>query len=158
MRVKEKGTIKGAGVTVNMNTKIKTTRKPVVSDIESIYLELFVLLALFIFSIFWWWSYIHSPTWHPDGSQYQYAIDLVLQGRSPYEFYFPYPPTIAVLGAWITQFWGHETYIIAHRTAILFGGSLAIWGSLLLTHWPRFIRLGLSTFCILFLPTLTIPN
>jgi hypothetical protein len=102
----------------------------------------------------WWWNDFLQPGWHADGSNYQAAIDLVLSGRSPYEHrLYPYPPTLAVLGAWVSRLWGEETFRTVFRLFNILGGCAAIWGSLLITNWSLRLRLCLGAFGVLTVPT-----
>jgi len=124
-------------------------------DSQSVCLELVGILLLFGLGIVYWSSYIYSPMWTPDGNNYQAVIDLVRQGRSPYEHdVYPYPPTIAVLGAWITELCGREAFRVGFRYVNLLGGFTAIWGSLFLTRWPWLVRIFLGGIAVLFLPNL----
>ncbi|MFH1351519.1 MAG: hypothetical protein ABII26_11400 [Pseudomonadota bacterium] len=138
-----------------MDRLVKIRLHLITSGKYPLYMELIALFLLSGLGILWWWNSIYLPAWTPDGNTYQSAIDLVIEGRSPYEHYvYPYPPTIALIGAWINKLWGEEAFRIGFRYVNLLGGCAAVWGSLLLTRWPWFLRLGLGSLGILFLPTL----
>ncbi len=80
---------------------------------------------------------------------------MVRQGRSPYEHHsYPYPPTMAVFGAWITELWGSDVFLHGFRYANLLGGCGAVWSCLLLTGWPWLLRLGVGWLGIFLIPTL----
>ena len=116
-------------------------------------MELIGIFVLFGLGILWWWSYLYFPMWTPDGNTYQSGIDLVRQGRSPYEHHvFPYPPAIAILGAWITNLFGTDAFRVGFRYANLLCGFFVIWSALYITRWPWLIRLILACIGIFFLP------
>jgi len=115
--------------------------------------ELSAFLLVFLAGLIRWWPEVHSSCWTPDGTTYQAGIDLVLRGTSPYEHsVFPYPPPVAVLGAWATQLWGGDIFRTLFRYANLLGGSAAIWGSMAGTRFPSTIRLALGVIGISLLP------
>jgi hypothetical protein len=87
--------------------------------------------------------------------QHQTGIALVQMGRSPYEqAVFPYPPTIAVLGAWISRISGHELFLTIFRYANLLGGCAAVWGSVLLIRTTGLVKLVIAAIGVAFLPAL----
>ena len=138
-----------------MNKSLKRLLELIYYDSKTTYMELIAIVVLFGFGILWWWSYLYFPMWTPDGNTYVNGINLVRQGRSPYEHYvFPYPPTIAILGAWITELLGNDAFRVGFRYANLLCGFLVIWGSLYITRWPWLIRLILACVGIFFLPIL----
>ncbi|MGD2127556.1 MAG: hypothetical protein PVG99_15870, partial [Desulfobacteraceae bacterium] len=138
-----------------MKLRLREFWKPTAGNKQPLYLELISFLLVFGLGILWWWAEIFRVVWQPDGNNYQLAADLVRQGRSPYEHpLYPYPPTIAVIGAWITGLWGSEAFRLIFRIANLLGGCAALWGSWLLSRWPWLLRLGAAGLGIFLAPTL----
>lgn len=138
-----------------MDHRFKTPWIRITAGSPPVYLEMIGLLLLFGIGIFWWQDILSSPSWMCDGRNYELAIDLVRRGRSPYESrLFPYPPTIAVLGAWATELLGPETFRFIYRHVNLLSGCAAIWGSLYLTGWPWVIRLVIAGVGIRYIPAL----
>ena len=136
-----------------MNQILRKLLKIIHYDTKSVYMELIGIFVLFGLGILWWWSYLYFPMWTPDGNTYQSGIDLVRQGRSPYEHHvFPYPPAIAILGAWITNLFGTDAFRVGFRYANLLCGFFVIWSALYITRWPWLIRLILACIGIFFLP------
>lgn len=132
---------------------LKSTREAITAPTRSPFLDLATPLLLFGFGLMWWREMLHIEGWTPDGGTYQSAIDLVLRGRSPYEhFSFPYPPTVAVLGAWLTDILGDEAFRTGFRYMNFLGGCVAVWGSLLLVPWPWLLRFGLAILGTAFIP------
>ncbi len=124
-----------------------------ISESRSVLLDLIGLSTLFVVAWLWWWDILHFPVWTPDGMTYQSGIALVLKGRSPYEHsVFPYPPTVAVIGAWLTQLFGPEAFRTGFRYVNLMGGCAAVWGSLVPIRASRFIKLFIAVLAVLFLP------
>jgi hypothetical protein len=116
-------------------------------------LDLIGLSALFIVALLWWWDILHFPVWTPDGMTYQSGIDLVLKGRSPYEHsVFPYPPTVALLGAWSTQMFGPEAFRAGFRYVNLMGGCAAVWGSLVPIRASWLVKLIIAVLAVMLLP------
>jgi energy-converting hydrogenase Eha subunit C len=84
---------------------------------------------------------------------YQSGIDLVLKGRSPYEHsVFPYPPTVAIVGAWLLSLVGSEAFRTGFRYVNLIGGCAAVWASLLPLRAPWLLKLFTAILAVCFLP------
>jgi hypothetical protein len=116
-------------------------------------LDVIGLSALFIAALLWWWDILHLPVWSPDGMTYQSGIDLVLKGRSPYEHsVFPYPPTVALLGAWSTHLFGPEAFRAGFRYVNLMGGCAAVWGSLVPIRASWLVKLAIAVLAVILLP------
>jgi|PlaIllAssembly_1097288.scaffolds.fasta_scaffold00961_1 hypothetical protein len=141
---------------LGMSGAWRTLVKWLFSSIRILGFDLTASLILFGLGAAWWSDLLHSPGWNPDGMQYQTGIALVQMGRSPYEqTIFPYPPTIAVLGAWISGISGHELFRTIFRYANLLGGCAAVWGSVLFIRAPGWIKLVIATLGVAFLPALS---
>ena len=115
--------------------------------------DLMGLMIIFALGALRWHHLLHAPAWAPDGYQYQSGIDLILMGRSPYEqSVFPYPPSVAVFGSWVTMLWGAETFRVLFRYVNLLGGCAALWGSLALIRARWLVKLAGAALSTLFLP------
>jgi hypothetical protein len=138
-----------------MSSARRTLAKWLFSDTRILGLDLTALLFLFGMGVICWFDLLHFPSWTPDGMQYRTGIDLVRMGRSPYEqAVFPYPPTIAVLGAWISRISGDEFFLTIFRYANLLGGCAAVWGSVLLIPTTGLVKLVIAVIGVAFLPAL----
>jgi hypothetical protein len=138
-----------------MNSARRTLAKWLFSDTRILVLDLIALLFLFGIGVIWWLDLLHLPGWAPDGMQYRTGIALVQASRSPYEqAVFPYPPTIAVLGAWISGISGHELFLTIFRYANLLGGCAAVWGSVLFIRTTGLVKLVIAVLGVAFLPAL----
>jgi hypothetical protein len=139
-----------------MSGASKTISRWLFSGTRILWLDLMALLIVFCLGVIWWFDLLNLPGWTPDGTQYQTAIALVQMGRSPYEqAVFPYPPTIAVLGAWISGVSGQELFLKIFRYANLLGGCAAVWGSVLFIRIPGWIKLVIAALAVAFLPALS---
>ena len=137
-----------------MNTRRALSRW-MFSDTRILAIDLVALLFLFGCGVIGWVDFFHSKGWTPDGMQYQTGIDLVRNGRSPYEqAVFPYPPTIAVLGAWIAGILGNDRFLTLFRYVNFLGGCAAVWGSVLLIRTTGLLKLLIALLGIAFLPAL----
>ena len=133
----------------------RTLGKWLFSYTRNLGLDLAAVVFLFGCGVIWRSDLLHAPGWTPDGMQYQTGIELVRMGHSPYDqAVFPYPPTIAVLGAWISGISGDELFLKIFRYANLLGGCAAVWGSVLLIRIPGWIKLVIAVLGVAFLPAL----
>lgn len=108
----------------------------------------FLLLAAIGFGR--WWPELWAPFVRVDEGAYVKAAQLLLAGQSPYEeaWYF-YPPTFALVGAQMVARLGVLPYLHILRLASLAGVCIAVWLSLRLAGWPRWLRLLLGLLLVL---------